>query len=80
MRGHEGDGEPRAREQHGEVFHCATDGEEFRLARKLKSDLIHARLVNRPGNNGIDLSRDGESGRLFERGMGGACAGRGGFA
>ncbi len=69
MRGHESDGETRSSQEHGEVLHSAARGEEFGLAGKLEPDFIHASLVNRPGHNRVDLTRDRQPGGFLECGL-----------
>ena len=69
MCGHESDGKTRSGQEHGEVLHAAARSEKFRLAGKLESDFIHASLVNRPGHNRIDLTRDRQPGGFLERGL-----------
>ena len=70
MGGDESDGETRAGQEHGEVLHAAARGEEFGLAGKLEPDFIHASLVNRPGHDRVDLTRDRQPGGFLERGLG----------
>ena len=59
-------GKSSARQQHREILHPTTIGEEFGLARKRETDFVHPRLVNGPGHNGLNFPAEGESGAFFE--------------
>ena len=50
------DGERAAGEAHGEVFDSGAAGEEFGLAGKIKSDLVHGTLADRAGDDRLPIT------------------------
>jgi hypothetical protein len=71
VRGDESNGQSPARQQHGEIAHIGAIGEKLSLARKLEADLIHARFVDRAGDNGVDFAAERELDSLFQSVQGG---------
>ena len=66
----QGDSQIAAGEAHGEIFNPGAAGEEFGLAGKIKSDLVHCALANRAGDDCLPLPRSEFLGGGFESGEG----------
>ena len=61
-----------AGKQHREILDTATLGEEFCLAGELETDLVHPGLVNRGGDDRVELAAQSERGRFLQCVPGGA--------
>ena len=80
MRGDERDSEFPSGQQHREIADAASIGEEFGLAGKFEPDLVHAGLVNRTGDNGVDFAAERQLGSFFQGLQGSASRFRRGLA
>ena len=68
MRGDKRNGQFSAGEEHREIFYSAAGGEEFGLTRERKPNLVHVRLMDRPGDDSVDFACQGELHSFFQRG------------
>jgi len=56
MSGDERNGQVAACKKHGVILDLATRGKEFRLSPEFKTNFVHARFMNRSGDDRVDLS------------------------
>jgi hypothetical protein len=67
VRCHQCDRQLAAGQTHGKIIDAAALGEKFRLAWKFETGFIHARLMNRPGHDCIELAASRDCNRFLER-------------
>ena len=72
MRSDERDRDRSAGQKHRKILHAAAFREEFRLSGKLEADFVHARLVNRAGDDGIEFAFARKIDSFFQGSSGGA--------
>jgi hypothetical protein len=80
VRGNESDGKFPARQQHGEIAHAASVGEELGLPGEFETDLVHAGFVNWPGDDGVNFTAKRQLDSFFQRLQGGTRRFRSGLA
>jgi hypothetical protein len=66
MNGNESDREFPAGEEHGEVANPASVREKLGLAREFEADIVHSRLINWTGDDGVDFTAECELDAFLE--------------